>query len=167
METIMTRKQIAALTALMLASALLGGMVAAFVIGSPAVAQSGKAGPLQLIDNQGRVRAEMAFREVNGSHQPGFFLYGEDGQERAAITTLPPDGRPSIALSDTAGNYRLWLGLDKSGAPVTALYDQGQELRAAMGAITLRNQQTGQPERRPVSSLTLVNEGGHVAWTAP
>jgi hypothetical protein len=163
----MTRQQLSALTALMLASALLGGLVAAFALGSPALAQSGKAGPLQLMDNQGRVRAEMAFREVNGSHQPGFFLYGEDGQERAAVTTLPPDGRPSIALSDTAGNYRLWLGLDKSGAPVTALYGQGQELRAAMGAITLRSQQTGQPERRPVSSLTLVDEGGRVVWTAP
>lgn len=163
----MTRKQTPALVALMLASALLGGLVAALVLGGPAVAQTGKAGPLQLIDNQGRVRAEMAFREINGSPQPGFFLYSEDGQERAAVTTLPPDGRPSIALSDTAGNYRLWLGLDKSGAPVTALYDQAQELRAAMGAITLRSQQTGQPERRPISSLTLVGEDGRVVWTAP
>lgn len=163
----MTRKQLSALTALMLASALLGGLVAVTLMGSPAVAQSGKGGPLQLIDNQGRVRAEIAFREVNGSHQPGVFLYGEDGQERAALTTLPPDGRPSLALSDNAGKYRLWLGLDKSGAPVTAFYDQGQELRAAMGAITLRSQQTGQPERRPISSLTLVDESGRVFWTAP
>ncbi len=163
----MSRKQIGALSALVLASALLGGLVAAFMVGSPAAAQPGKAGPLQLIDNQGRVRAEIAFREVDGAAQPGFFLYGEDGKERAGIMCLPPDGRPSLALSDAAGSYRLWLGLDKTGAPVAALYDQGPELRAAMGAITLRNQQTGQPERRPISSLTLVDQGGRMVWTAP
>lgn len=163
----MNRKQIGSLTALMIACALLGGLVAAFAVGSPAAAQSSKGGPLQLIDNQGRVRAEIAFREVGGSPQPGFFLYSEDGKERAAIMCLPPDGRPSLALSDSEGAYRLWLGLDKGGEPVAALYDKGPELRAAMGAITLRNQTTGQAERRPVASLTLLDQNGKVAWTAP
>jgi hypothetical protein len=141
--------------------------VASFAVGSPVVAQPGKGGPVQIIDNQGRVRAEISLREVNGSYQPGVFFYSEEGQERVALMTIPPDGRPSLALSDTSGNYRLWLGLDKSGAPVVALYDQSQELRAAMGAITLHSQQTGKLERRPSSSLTLVGEDGCVAWTAP
>ena len=166
----MIKKQIGSLAAVALFSALLGGLLAGSMVGGPVAAQSGKVlsgQGLQLIDEQGRVRAEMAFRSVAGSSQPGLFLYAEDGKERAAVTILPPDGQPAVALSDGTGGYRLWLGLDGNGAPVVSLYDQGQVLRAALGGITLRKQQTGQPERRPVSSLVLVDEAGRIQWTAP
>jgi hypothetical protein len=167
---VMANKQTGSLAAVALFSALLGGLLASFMVGGTAVAQSGKVltqQGLQLVDAQGRVRAELAFRSVGGSSQPGLFLYAEDGKERAAVMILSPDGRPAVALSDGAGGHRLWLGLDEGRAPVVSLYDQRQGLRAALGGITLRNQQTGQPERRPVSSLVLVDEAGRLQWTAP
>jgi hypothetical protein len=166
----MAKRQIGSLLAVALSSALLGGLLASVMAGGPAAAQGGKmlsAQGLQLTDDRGRVRAELAFRSVGGSSQPGLFLYSEDGKERAAVMTLPPDGRPAVALSDSAGGNRLWLGLDKDNVPVVSLYDQGQGLRAALGGITINNQQTGQTERRPASSLVLVDEYGRIQWTAP
>lgn len=166
----MPKSQIGSLAVVALASAILGGLLAGSMVGGPAAAQSGKVlsgQGVQLIDEQGRVRAELAFRNLAGSPQPGLFLYAEDGKERAAVMIMRPDGQPAVALSDGKGGTRVWLGLDEGGAPLLSLYDQRQILRAALGGMTLRNQQTGQPERRPVSSLVLVDEAGRIQWTAP
>ncbi len=166
----MRPKQVFAFTLAALLAGALGGWLGSQLITSANAAQPGRLvlnEGLLLVDDQGRVRAELAFRKIDGSVQPGLFLYGEDGRERLGITALPPDGRPGVALSDARGQTRLWLGLDRAGAPVVGLYDQGDQLRAALGAVTLRPAGGERAEQRPPSSLVLLNEGGRVAWSAP
>ncbi|MFH1034289.1 MAG: hypothetical protein V1806_07250 [Pseudomonadota bacterium] len=158
------------LALLVLVGSFIGGALSGRIMGQTAQAEPSKLVTeqgIQLVDDQGRLRAEIAFRNVDGSLQPGFFLYGENGKERAAMMTLPPNGQPAMALSDASGFQRLWLGLGQMDAPLVALYDRDKLVRAAMGALTLRNQTTGQAEVRPVSSLTLMNESGRVGWVAP
>jgi hypothetical protein len=166
----MSKNYMAFLALLVLVGSFIGGALSGRL-----VSQTAQAGPsklvtdqgLQLVDDQGRLRAEIAFRNVNGSLQPGFFIYDDNGKERAAMMTLTPYGQPAVALSDASGFQRLWLGLGQMDAPLVALYDRDKLVRAAMGALTLRNQTTGQTEVRSVSSLTLVNESGSVDWVAP
>lgn len=166
----MSKSHLTLLALLVLVGSFIGGALSGRIMGETAQAGPAKLVTdqgIQLVDDRGRLRAEIAFRNVDGSMQPGFFLYGENGKESAAIMTLPPNGQPAIALSDSSGFQRLWVGLGQMDAPLVALYDREKLLRAAMGALTLRNHTTGQAEVRPVSSLTLMNEGGRVDWVAP
>jgi hypothetical protein len=128
-------------------------------------AQRLMASELNLVDADGKVRAQLAFRQVQGVLQPGLFLYGPDGKERVGLTLLGTPSSPALALSDAKGDTRLWLGLNAGGAPQTVLYDAGNHLRAALGAITLQG--PGGPQKLPVSSLILSDEKGKLIWRAP
>jgi hypothetical protein len=167
----MPKKQFAVLLAAVMFSGLLGGALMSWWQGqaqaAPAKAGANRltAGEISLVDEGGKVRAQLAFREVQGVLQPGVFLYGQDGGERVGITLLGVKSQPALALSDATGGTRLWLGLNAGGAPQAVLYDTGQHLRAALGAITLQG--PGGPQKLPVSSLILSDERGKLIWRAP
>jgi hypothetical protein len=167
----MPKKQFAVLLAAVLVSGLLGGAFMAwwqsYAHAAPSQASSRTiiASEFNLVDKSGRVRAQLAFRQVQGALQPGFFLYGPDGKERAGLTLLGSDSNPALALSGPTGDTRLWLGLNATGAPQTVLYDDGRRVRAALGAVTLQG--TGGPRKLPVSSFILSDENGKLIWQAP
>jgi len=167
----MSKKQFAALLAAVVLSGCLGGAAVAwwqakaYAAPAKAGAQSLMASEVNLVDASGKVRAQLAFRQVEGAMQPGLFLYGPDGKERVGLTLLGAQARPALALSDQAGDTRLWLGLNGKGDPQAVLYDAGQRLRAALGAITLQG--PGGPQKLPVSSLILSDEQGKLIWRAP
>lgn len=169
-EMIMSKKQFAVLLAAVMFSGLLGGGLMSWWQGQAQAASAAganrlTAGEISLVDDGGKVRAQLAFRQVEGALQPGLFLYGADGKERVGLTLLGAEARPALALSDAKGDTRLWLGLNAKGAPQAVLYDAGQHLRAALGAITL--QSPGGPQKLPVSSLILSDEKGKLIWRAP
>ena len=167
----MPKKQFAMLLAAVILSSLLGGAIVSWwqtsaqAAPSRAKAQNVLASEFNLVDASGRVRAQLAFRQVQGELQPGLFLYGLDGKERMGLTLLGKGARPAMALSDPAGNTRLWLGLNAKGAPQTVLYDAERHVRAALGAITLQG--SSRPRKLPVSSLILSDENGKLIWQAP
>lgn len=167
----MPKKQFAVLLAAVMFSGLLGGALMSWWQGqaqaapSRAGAQRLLASEVSLVDAEGKVRAQLAFRQVEGALQPGLFLYGPDGKERVGLTLLGTSARPAMALSDAKGNTRLWLGLNPKGAPQAVLYDADRHLRAALGAITLQG--PGGPKRLPVSSMILSDENGKLIWRAP
>jgi hypothetical protein len=167
----MPKKQFVVLLAAIMVSGLLGGAAMswwqAMAQAAPkkAGAQTLVASEVNLVDAGGKVRAQLAFRQVEGALQPGLFLYGPDGKERVGLTLLGSEARPALAFSDQAGDTRLWLGLNGKGAPQAVLYDAGQRLRAALGAITLQG--PGGPRKLPVSSFILSDEQGKLIWRAP
>jgi hypothetical protein len=167
----MTKKQFTILLITVAMSAWLGGAVMTWLQSQAHAAASGNgaksvlASELNLVDQKGRVRAQLAFRQVQGAQQPGLFLYGPDGKERVGLTLLGEDSMPAMAFSESNGDTRLWLGLNSKGDPQTVLYDAGRRVRAALGAITL--QSPGGPRKQPVSSLILSDENGKLIWQAP
>lgn len=167
----MSKKRFAVLLAVVMLSGWLGGAVMSWwqskaqAAPSAAGAQRLLASEVSLVDPSGRVRAQLAFRQVQGVVQPGLFLYGPDGKERVGLTLIGDTARPAMALSDAAGDTRLWLGLNAKHAPQAVLYDAGRRLRAALGAITLQG--PGGPRKLPVSSLILSDENGKLIWQAP
>ena len=167
----MPKKQFATLLAAVLISAFLGGALMnwwqtqAQAAHAHAGAQPLMASEVSLVDASGKVRAQLAFRQIQGRMQPGLFLYGPDGKERAGLTLLGTKDLPALALSDPSGEIRLWLGLNSGGAPQAVLYDAGRGLRAALGALTLQG--PGGPRKLQESSLILLDENGKLIWQVP
>jgi hypothetical protein len=62
---------------------------------------------------------------------------------------------------------RALLGLDGRGHPYLTFLDETGRVRAALGKIELTNPATGLKEKRPCSSLVLMDEHGEVVWSAP
>jgi len=167
----MPRGQLAFLVAAVLLAGCLGGAAAMWWQGR---AEAANANPplksiaikeINLVDDEGRVRAQLGFRQVEGALCPGLFLYDQEGKEKIGLTLLGKDCRPALALSDAGGETRLWLGLDAKGAPQAVLYDAGQQLRAALGAVTIKGAMG--PEKRSASSLIMTDEKGKLIWQAP
>ncbi len=167
----MSKKQFAVLLVTILLSSMLGGALMSWwqaqaqAAPSRAGAKRILASEVNLVDADGKVRAQLGFRQVQGVLQPGLFLYGPDGKERVGLTLLGANDRPALALSDANGDTRIWLGLNAKGAPQAVLYDAGRHLRAALGAITLQG--PGGPRKLPVSSMILSDENGKLIWQAP
>jgi hypothetical protein len=74
---------------------------------------------------------------------------------------------PSFVLMDNQIRNRALLGLDGEGHPYLTLLDQTGQVRAALGRVELTNPATGLREKRPCSSLVLMDENGEVVWSAP
>lgn len=167
----MTKKQFTVLLITVAVSAWLGGAMITWLQSQAHAAAPGNgaksvlANEVNLVDQKGRVRAQLAFRQVQGTMQPGLFLYGPDGKERVGLTLLGSDSRPAMAFSEASGDARLWLGLNNKGAPQAVLYDAGRRVRAALGALTLQGPDG--PRKLPVSSLILSDENGKLIWRAP
>lgn len=77
------------------------------------------------------------------------------------------EGGPSFVLMDSQIRNRALLGLAQDGNPYLSLLDENGQVRAAFGSVELKNPATGLPERRPCSSLVLMDEAGRVIWSAP
>ncbi|MEJ2724894.1 MAG: hypothetical protein P8175_09660 [Deltaproteobacteria bacterium] len=82
---------------------------------------------------------------------------------------LEPDKEtgPSLVLMDSQMRNRALLGLDRDGQPHLSLLDQAGRVRAALGSVELTNPATGLKEKRPCSSLVLMDEKGEVVWSTP
>jgi hypothetical protein len=74
---------------------------------------------------------------------------------------------PSLVLMDSQIRNRALLGLDGEGHPYLTFLDQTGQVRAALGSADLINPATGLREKRPSSSLVLMDEQGEVIWSAP
>lgn len=62
---------------------------------------------------------------------------------------------------------RIELKIDSNHNPSLELYDTKGKLRAALGAIELKDTHTGSVEKRPPSSLVLFGEDEKVMWSVP
>jgi hypothetical protein len=68
---------------------------------------------------------------------------------------------------DSQIRNRALLGLAEDGNPYLSLLDETGQVRAAFGSVELTNPATGLQEKRPCSSLVLMDEGGRLIWSAP
>ena len=132
-----------------LLSGFVGGLLGAYVLGhtppgGPAapLGVSSSAAPqrsdtltvrrLQLVDEGGHARAELAFSREGG---PGLFFYDSDGRNRLVLGLYAPAEHeyPFVVLNDTqqhaAGIFRLF---GPSETPVVVLKNKGQD-RSILG----------------------------------
>jgi hypothetical protein len=65
------------------------------------------------------------------------------------------------------GQGLLALSFDKSGNPSLLLADEKGRTRAQLGAVDLKEFDTGNVIQRSPASLVLFNENGHVLWKTP
>ena len=89
------------------------------------------------------------------------------GEERA-ILTATLDGT-SLVLFDAAGNVR--VGIDAGYTTSVTLYDENSRARAILGTTAMVashvESSDGSIERRPVSSLVLLNDAGGIVERLP
>jgi len=123
-------------------SGFIGGLLAAYVLAHVGRVMTGgnvSAGPIaaqqqvlsaqriQLIDSNGRTRAELAMSRDGG---PGLFFYDTKGRNRLELGLYSPaeSEYPFVVLNDTqlhaAGIFRLYGG---SETPVVVLKNQGRD----------------------------------------
>jgi len=58
------------------------------------------------------------------------------------------------------------LGVDANG-PHLGLFDENENIRAALGHTALESKTTGTVEQRPASSLVLFDRDGKAIWSVP
>ena len=82
---------------------------------------------------------------------------------------MEPNSRsgPSLVLMDRRMKHRAVLGLDPEGEPSLSLLDSAGQVRAVLGAWALKNPVTGIDEKRPCSSLALLDDQGRIIWSVP
>lgn len=126
-----------------------------------------------LYDQEGKKAkpGEFAYLIVpNGG--PRFSLVGEaarltvatKGLETEATLKVDPDHSPVLSLEGRdKGAALLTMGTD--GAPNLTLYDQEGYRRAVLGSSEVQSERA--QERRPSSSLVLLDKNERVIWRAP
>jgi hypothetical protein len=77
------------------------------------------------------------------------------------------NGGPCFILMDHEANKRAELGLRRDGEPYLTLLDRSGQMRAIMGGVELENPITGSTDKRPVSSLVLLDKEGNIVFSAP
>jgi hypothetical protein len=137
----MNTKQFGAVLVTVFIAGLLGGVAASALFPRPSrIATVLKAERFEVVDKDGRPRALLG---VLGTGEPGLQLYDQDENGRVDLS-LKANGRPGLELSDS--NARV---------------------RAAFGSTEIVAPDTGQVERRQVSSVMLFDQDGKVLWQVP
>ena len=88
-----------------------------------------KARSFQLVDRQGKVRAELG---LDRDEKPSLILRDAAGKDRVGLV-VEPDGSPALILSDAAEKVRASLWLESDGNPRLALQDAAGKVRAGLG----------------------------------
>ncbi len=91
-------------------------------------------------------------------------FHDSDGATRAALGKK--DESWVLQLAD-AHRGRAQLAVGSDGAPSLKFSDETGIVRAALGHTSLTTTLTGAIERRPASSLVLLDKDGTVVWKAP
>ncbi len=115
---------------------------------------------LALWDEAGRPRARLSIFEGD----PWIGLFDEEGKPRATLHLS--EGEPILSFQDEAGEARAALHL-VAGAPGLRLFDAAGQIRVVLGPTETKNARTGAVTRFPISTLTLFDETGALAWQAP
>lgn len=107
-----------------------------------------KVSRLSLVDDQGRVRAELGLSPDSGMRQPRFRLLDESGKERLVLELS--DGGSDISLWHSDGSMRAWF----------ASYNGRSEL--SLGAPGLAKEDVGLPTERPLveGGFVQISSGG-------
>jgi hypothetical protein len=95
-----------------------------------------------------------------------FEVVDQDGKPRALLGVLG-SGEPGLQLYDRDENGRVDLSLKASGRPGLELSDSNGRVRAALGYTEIVRPETGEIERRQVSSIVLFDQDGKVLWQTP
>jgi len=95
-----------------------------------------------------------------------FEVVDKDGEPRALLGVLS-SGEPGLQLYDRDENGRIDLSLKANGRPGLELSDRNARVRAALGSTEIVVPDTGQVERRQVSSVVLFDQDGKVLWQVP
>jgi hypothetical protein len=147
----MSKKQCSLMIVLALVAGLVGGVVSGqFLLGQPAFAE--KMGKITKF--KGMVQAR------------GFNVVDEGGNIRAVLT-VSTDDYPMVALTNKKNQVIASLMVSENGKPRLTLSDETGAFRAILGTTDLKQPTTGVIEKRPVSSLVLINEEGNVIWQVP
>jgi hypothetical protein len=181
----MGRKTYLAILALAFLGGLFGGAVSGRLFSREPEALSPESGArrvivaqeFHLVDQDGKERWVLALSRAG---EPNITFINKDGWAPMALgmneeglpffnMVLEPDkrGGPSMVLMDSAMRDRAHLGLARDGEPSLTLLDASGRSRAVLGRAEIRNPFTGSMEKRPVSSLVLMDEEGTVTWAEP
>ncbi len=107
---------------------------------------------LKMVDNQGRGRIGLFFRE-DGS--PAFQLHDTAGQLRASLM-LAGGTDPTIEFSDAQGRTRVVLDVNAEGEAILDMLDDNKKLRLALGLIG-----------GELPAIALYNADGEPLYVAP
>jgi len=84
-----------------------------------------------------------------------------DGASKAGfLLRFFGSGNPGIKMVDPKGVVRGQFSLAQESEPLFELYDAAGKARVTIGSATVRNEKTGAPEARPISSLPAPRRDG-------
>ena len=105
----------------------------------------------RLVNEDGEPRAVLG---LDGD-APYLKMMGTGGESRVVFRLNPEDGEPTLALRDSSGNIRVYVGLSNSG-PNVALMDDAGNIRAKLGVGRQATADGVTP------SLDFIDENGEV-----
>jgi hypothetical protein len=167
------------------AAGLVGGMLSSMWLRSDGTKVQQEPGPktvvvaneFHLVDDHGKDRWVL---KLSMDGEPNITFINKNGWAPMAMgvnksglpyfnMVLEPRKKagPSFVLMDSQIRNRALLGLDGEGHPYLTFLDQTGQVRAALGSAELINPATGLREKRPSSSLVLMDEQGEVVWCSP
>jgi hypothetical protein len=138
----------------------------------------------RLLDDRGKIRATLSMEdylpklvlsndELNTRliATPGWIrISGEKSHVVMAVAPFASEKEAFIFLSqpkERKENVKVLLALEKGGDPRLTLLDESFLERVVLGRLEIRNKNTGSVEKRPLSSLALIDDKGKLTWTAP
>ena len=182
-----------------IAVAAVAGFLLAWVEGGVLMASQGQQGVAEeiranafvLVDDAGRVRAELSVNQIGVSVDlydeagtirtqlvatealAGLLLHDEAGTRRAGLTTSQQDLGPFgssdstvLDLLDNSGTERVLLHVGENSGAGLLLQDEAGLYRASLGSSE-RVRADGRRTTYPESSLLLFGPDGNVIWQAP
>jgi len=84
------------------------------------------------------------------------------GIKQIGYVNLDGGINPSLTFAEEDNWIRTYLG--NTGLKFS---DENHLTRAVLGSTELKNTRTGSIEKRPISSLVLINDDGKVIWSSP
>jgi hypothetical protein len=149
----MNRKQYALLALLTILSGLAGGAATSLILsGQPVFAQK--------TDEAQKTEEAQKIVEANGLR-----LVDKDGKVRGLLS-VDSDGNPNFFLHDKSEKGGIVLAIDPNGSSVRVLDENGNS-RAVLGSTDLKKTRSGYVEKRPLSSLVLLDKNKDVVWKSP
>ncbi len=176
-----TRKNLLMIISVIFASLIGGALINVVFMTQTSVAQVGKtpekvisAQEFRLVNASGKTRATLAVGALGGVT---LNFYDLDNKSRAVLG-LSANGSPSLKLSnggalelrDERDRVRSKIVMLSDGSPSIRLFDEVGNSRAIIGSINLENPETARIsslEKRPESSLVLLDKDKKVVWSAP
>jgi len=176
-----TRKNLLMILSVIFASLIGGALINVLFMTQTSVAQVGKtpekvisAQEFRLVNASGKTRATLVVGALGGVTLN--FLDVEN--KSRAVLGLSANGSPSLKLSnggalelrDERDRVRSKIVMLSDGSPSIRLFDEVGNSRAIIGSINLENPETariGSLEKRPESSLVLLDKDKKVVWSAP